>query len=391
MNEIVKYHNDMATVSFPGFTAMQHNIIAALCYECKDKGTKKHPIKISYLKKLAGYESKDDGRFIGYLDDLSDRLFNLEYRENKDDGGFKKFVLFTYFETENLKTKDAVLWVGVSEDFEYILNNNNGKFPLLASGYTTFELQQHNSLRSTYSKQCFKHLKRFKRTGWWKVSIGEFRRLLDIPENYRMSEINKRVLKPIMDELPAYFKNLKIETEKERGSKRQIAYLKFTFEPQLEKGIWTEREIRETEYYCRYCKQPLYAIFKDEGDMFYGHKDGYKPDALCKRTYSSIDEILGFYEPPSASSGSSGYLERSGFSCSECGRPLYILYNKKGEMFYGHPDGGRPDARCKKTYSSVAEIKGWSETPTRSSPNAYDLVEEGYDATGAYGIFKTNK
>ena len=60
-------------------------------------------------------------------------------------------------------------------------------------------------------------------------------------------------------------------------------------------------------------------------------------------------------------------------------------------MFYGHPDGGRPDARCKKTYSSVAEIKGWSETPTRSSPNAYDLVEEGYDATGAYGIFKTNK
>ena len=44
---------------------------------------------------------------------------------------------------------------------------------------------------------------------WWKVSLEDFRRLLDVPKSYRPSEINKYVLKPIEEELGPLL-NLKV-------------------------------------------------------------------------------------------------------------------------------------------------------------------------------------
>ncbi len=43
----------------------------------------------------------------------------------------------------------------------------------------------------------------------WKVSLEDFRRLLDVPKSYRPSEINKYVLKPIEEELGPLL-NLKV-------------------------------------------------------------------------------------------------------------------------------------------------------------------------------------
>ena len=53
----------------------------------------------------------------------------------------------------------------------------------------------------------YRLLKQFRTTGYYKITVEEFRRLLDIPKNYRMSEIDKKVLMHIKKELPNYFKN----------------------------------------------------------------------------------------------------------------------------------------------------------------------------------------
>ena len=76
-------------------------------------------------------------------------------------------------------------------------------------------------------------MKQFKKTGWWRVSVEDFRILLDIPKSYVTSDINKRVLAPIEKELPQYFKGLKIHKikSKQRGNK-VIAY-EFTFQKQV--------------------------------------------------------------------------------------------------------------------------------------------------------------
>ena len=42
-----------------------------------------------------------------------------------------------------------------------------------------------------------------------KVSLEDFKSLLSVPKSYSPSDIDKRVLKPVMKELPSIFKGLK--------------------------------------------------------------------------------------------------------------------------------------------------------------------------------------
>ncbi|RIN28947.1 RepB family plasmid replication initiator protein, partial [Staphylococcus succinus] len=94
-------------------------------------------------------------------------------------------------------------------------------------------------LRSTYAKNMFRILKQYKHTGYFKTRIDDFRERLDIPKSYRMSEIDKYVLKPIIKELGFIFKNLTINKIKAKKS-RKIEWLEFTFEP--EKRIHSKRQ-----------------------------------------------------------------------------------------------------------------------------------------------------
>ena len=73
-------------------------------------------------------------------------------------------------------------------------------------------------------------MKQFKSTGIWRVSIEEFRKMLDISEKYKIGEIDKWVLKPIQKELGDRF-NLKIKklyNKKSRGRPSVSGFI-FTF------------------------------------------------------------------------------------------------------------------------------------------------------------------
>lgn len=333
-------------------------------------------------------------------------MHSLFYMEDKEDGGFKSFSLFPRFETVDMDTDDPKLEIRVDEDYAYIINTDpeflpEGALKLLSAGYTTFELAQHNSLKSSYSKNAFRHLKRFKRTGWWEVPIEDFRRLMDVPEKYRMSDIRKRVLEPIKEELPDLFEGLTISEKKGGATGRQVLSLRFEFKPQLEKGIWHDDEIygelRE-EYSCPVCGKPLYAIIRKTGDIFYGHKEGWNLSAPCRQTFGSLKEILRQNgnkineeaESHPYTEKDKPKIEKTGFSCRACGKPLFKLYNAEGIMFYGHIDGWKKDAACRETYSSVANIRGYSETPTRTDHADYELTEgDPKTAKDVFGIFET--
>ena len=424
--EIVKYHNDMASVYFPDFSPTDHNVFMAICYLSKEKGTEEQLVYFDELKKLAGFNSKDDKRFLKYMEQLATKLHGAYYMQKKEDGGFKSFGLFTKFETVGLKTKRPGMLLGVNSDFAYILNSEanlpRGILPLFSAGYTSFELEQHNNLSSVYSKITFRLLKKFKRTGWWHVSIEEFRQLLVIPESYAMKDINRRVLKPIMEELPEYFENLRYELYKGGETGRSVVSIKFSFEPQLDRAIWTDRDIEELgeEYRCRFCGKPLYRINSEDGIIFYGHKEGWKADAPCRRTFGSLEEILGKNgglpenPQPAEEAHSNDKAEKTDenkkdglsrtktkFKCRYCGQYLYIFKNDKGEQFYGHIDGYKKDAVCRKTFSTIAEIKGYSETPTREDYAAadYELIEDNEEnrekiknmTDNLFGTFETIK
>lgn len=124
------------------------------------------------------------------------------YFVDKDDNHYDCFTLFNRFYVDYTNN---LIEVTVNEPFAYLLNG-------LKSNYTSIELMEHAQLASTYSKAVYKKLRQFRnqKNPYWVVSMDDFRKLLCIPESYRMCEIDNRVLTMVQKELSELFTDLKI-------------------------------------------------------------------------------------------------------------------------------------------------------------------------------------
>ncbi len=60
--------------------------------------------------------------------------------------------------------------------------------------------------------------------------------LLDIPKSYRESVINKKIIKPIRQELTAIFKGLTIKKKYGKGRGKPVIGYQFTFKPEIKKA-----------------------------------------------------------------------------------------------------------------------------------------------------------
>ncbi|MGL5760392.1 MAG: replication initiation protein, partial [Cetobacterium sp.] len=109
--------------------------------------------------------------------------------------------------------------------FRFLING-------ILENFTIFDLKEFLELRGSYMKTLFRLLKQWESTGEYIVKINDFREVLGIPVKYRMIDVRKRVLKPCLEELGKYFKNLKItELKKERN----VETLVFTWKSKKEK------------------------------------------------------------------------------------------------------------------------------------------------------------
>ena len=89
------------------------------------------------------------------------------------------------------------------KEMEYILN----KLRIDTGNWTQFEFFEFATLISVYSKTVYRFLKQYRKTGFWKDSLEDFKSLLSVPKSYSPSDIDKRVLKPVMKELPSILKD----------------------------------------------------------------------------------------------------------------------------------------------------------------------------------------
>ena len=228
MSNIVKYNNKMNRVSFAGFNDKELNIFFSLCQQMKETGMRVATFSFEELRKLSGYKNRSIDRFYDELDKVYKKMIQLNLKY-EDDEKLIRFVLFNRYEIDK---KLQTVTIKTSEDFEYILNN-------LVGNFTLFELQEFVSLSSLYSKNLFKLLKQWESIKEIKFEIEEFKYLLTIPKTYRSSEIDKKVLCPIMKELPKYFYNLKFEKIKEG---RKITHIKFTWQAQPTVSLKSQQE-----------------------------------------------------------------------------------------------------------------------------------------------------
>lgn len=215
----VKYHNNINNVSLRKFNAVELDLFMVLCHKMYNKNMKKVVYTFEELKELTNFSSTDTKDFVSALDNTYNKLIETNIKIG-DDVKWTRFVLFTEYTVD---TKEKKITIQVNEKFQWVLNK-------LTENFTIFELEQFLDIRSSYAKECYRRLKRFRDTGLWIVKIDEFKRLLDIPETYRMCDIDKWVLTPIKKELREYFSNFKVEKIK-KG--RKIDRLKFTFDPNI--------------------------------------------------------------------------------------------------------------------------------------------------------------
>lgn len=216
MNEITKYNNRMNSVNFTGFGKVDSNIFFAICTKMKNKGTSKAKFSFSEIKALSNYTATAVEPFVRDLETSYDKMLELKIRVG-DDKEFVKFNLFNYFE---VSTSAQTVEVACNEHFEEILNDWTGE-------WTAFKLEEYVNLKSTYSKHMYRLLKQWRTIGSHTWRIVEWRKLLEVPETYDMREVSRRVLAPILKELPAYFVGLNVEKITQG---RRIIALKFTFQ-----------------------------------------------------------------------------------------------------------------------------------------------------------------
>ena len=232
--ETVVYKNDLNLVPLRKFTSTEINLFFAMCNKLKEKETNTLHLSFDELKELSNYSPKtrNINRFVKDLDDVYKKMLELTIRY-EDDEVIERFILFNHY---RIHKKDQYLEISTSPNLKHILNS-------ITSNFTKFELKEMTNLKSTYSKNMFRILKQYKHTGYMKIKIDDFRERLDIPKSYRMTDINKNVLKPIVTELNATFNNLHINKIKAKKG-RKIEWLEFIFDP--EKRIHNKRQPQMT-------------------------------------------------------------------------------------------------------------------------------------------------
>lgn len=237
MSRVTRYRNELNSVPMRKWTAEEQDFFFAIVTKARNKGTELLKFDKKELNALANYSDRNNQRFVDTIESLGYKIADMSYFEKRKNS-FKIMNLFQRFEIEWTDDySDMYAEVRVSEDFEYILNK-------LDANFTQFQLQQFTNIRSTYAKEMFKKLKQWRTVGVVEFPVDDFRDMLQIPPSYRASDINKVVLAPIREELPEYFKNLKVKPVKANTRGTPIIAYKFTFEPEIT-GQWDDKKYKK--------------------------------------------------------------------------------------------------------------------------------------------------
>lgn len=225
-NEIVKYSNQFNNQALRKFTALDLDLLMAIASRVRDKGTDEVAFTFEELKRLAGLQrNMTNDEFAKQIANVNRRLLALNFEFQNEEHDIIQFALFAGFVTSPTK---RTLTVSVNSRFSFLLND-------LTSQFTRFELAEFTALKSSYAKETYRRLKQYRQTGVWKVSLEEFRRLLDVPKSYRTCDLNERVLKPIQAELGELL-GLRIHKKyAKRGGRGRSSLVGFEFEFDPEK------------------------------------------------------------------------------------------------------------------------------------------------------------
>ncbi len=220
--EIVKYENQFNNIALKDFTPVELDLLMSIVSRMREK--EEQSVTFSF-KQLEDYieagKNYSTEEFVEKLKNINRNLLQLNFEFVTDN----RIIQFTLFSTFTIDLSSQELTIGVNPTFHFLLNNLN-------SNFTVFELQEFLCIRSVYAKECYRRLKQYRMTGYWKVTIENFRRLLNVPKSYSTGKVKERVLNIIERELSPYFEDFTIERVYAQTRGNPLTHLIFRFKSQ---------------------------------------------------------------------------------------------------------------------------------------------------------------
>lgn len=115
------------------------------------------------------------------------KLFEREIRLTKKTRTGKAVVKFRWVGSVCYHDNEGFVELSFSTDVEPYLVG-------LHKNFTTYRLQQATSLRSIYACRLLEVLMTYEQTGWWKVSLEDFYMVMDVPDSYKTTFQNLKVI-----------------------------------------------------------------------------------------------------------------------------------------------------------------------------------------------------
>ncbi|GAA8784939.1 hypothetical protein DUHN20_15440 [Helicobacter pylori] len=241
-NTYTTYHNNTNKVNLGKLSEREANLLFAIFQKLKDQGNTLIRFEPQDLKQMIMVKSNLTNRqLLQILKNLLDNISGANFwiiKEHVENGeiyeNHTSYMLFKQFEIRIHKPTQTIEYLDVqlNDSYQYLLNNLG-----MGGQYTSFKLLEFQRVRGKYAKTLYRLLKQYKITGILSVEWSQFRELLDIPKDYKMENIDQKVLNPSLKELRKIypFEHLSYKKERRSHDKRKVTHIDFYFE-QLPQG-----------------------------------------------------------------------------------------------------------------------------------------------------------
>ncbi len=242
-NAYTTYHNNANKVNLGKLSEREANLLFAIFQKLKDQGNTLIRFEPQDLKQMIMVKSNLTNRqLLQILKNLLDNISGANFwiiKEHVENGEIYEYhtsyMLFKQFEIRIHKPTQTIEYLDVqlNDSYQYLLNNLG-----MGGQYTSFNLLEFQRVRGKYAKTLYRLLKQYKSTGILSVEWTQFRELLDIPKDYKMENIDQKVLNPSLKELKKIYPFEHLSYKKERRNshdRRKVTHIDFYFE-QLPQG-----------------------------------------------------------------------------------------------------------------------------------------------------------
>lgn len=229
-NGLVKLNKEFLGIELGFLNKKELELLYILCLAFKERQVQSIKIHIKEIKELMSSGEKEIRKtdIENYVETLHKRLAKVNIRTNKK-GISGTLNLFEYVitDTRDYETGIVTIIAKITDTAMNFFNNLEGK----RNKYLRFLIEDAIKLKGKYSALLLPHLISCSKSKELEITFENLEEILGIKGKYtRKTDFNKRILKPVVEELEIIFKDLKVKAlKKNELDPRKITHYRFAW------------------------------------------------------------------------------------------------------------------------------------------------------------------